>query len=163
MIFELIIGIFSTLISLLFIIETFDFPTVAADPIGLAFFPRFISCVLFISGIKLIFSSLKKSNPFVKIKLFLSFWESKYDEEIAIDARRVVFALIFSLIYPFFIQQLGFMIASIIYVFSLMKLYKANYLKSFIYSFIAGIGLHFLFLEILGGYLPEGQLITRFF
>lgn len=68
----------------------------------------------------------------------------------------MVWMIAASIIYPWLIIKLGFLIATTIYVFLLMKLFKAPLTIAGPYAVTVATGLYVVFVYILEAYVPPG-------
>lgn len=61
-----------------------------------------------------------------------------------------------SIAYPWFIVRAGFLLATLAYVFVLMKLFRSKTLMSIILSSIIAFTIYFFFIKVLQAYVPPG-------
>jgi putative tricarboxylic transport membrane protein len=163
---EWLVCILSLLVSVIFFIITFSFPQINADPGGLALFPR-VFCVFTGGGSLLLVISLLKhptSRAGVTEALgkFRAVWRKDAFDRASSLTRLTTYIFVLSVIYPAVIVLIGFLTATIAYIFFLMKLLRTKTLISLAYSVILGGGLYFIFATILEVYLPVGILFAPF-
>ena len=72
--------------------------------------------------------------------------------------QRTLYVIACSIVFPFALLELGLVIASILYIFALMKLYRTNSLISIVTSCATGIGLYVFFVVLIGVFAPPGRL-----
>jgi hypothetical protein len=159
---EWLVGILTLLVSLIFFAQTYTFPKISADPGGLALFPRFFSVLLAGGALCLIVSLLRQSQPLAPIKAsldrYLAAWRKEnFAEGATVRLTTLIFVL--CTIYPAFIVLVGFLAATILFSFVLMKLFNVKTWLSGLYSVVLGGGLYVAFAVVLEVYLPAGIVI----
>lgn len=166
MIAELIIILLSIFLGIVFMIQSFSFPSILADPGGLKLFPIVSAGLLIISGIILLMINYKKKlvdvreikekiNEFYTSIFFYHIKKEKNAEKLKI-LRRLFFIILFSFIYPWFIIRIGFLISTSVYLFSLFMVFGVKKLKGIFLAVLVSSIVYILFFKILAGYIPPG-------
>jgi len=168
MIVELIIILLSIFLGIVFIIKSFSFPSILSDPAGLKLFP-IVSAIMLISGGIILFINnyRKKLIDIGKIKekiyefyasiLYYHRHEEKKTERMKI-LRRLFFIILFSIIYPWLIVRIGFLISTTVYLFLLFMVFRVKKIKGIFLAIFVSIFIYILFFKILNGYIPSGTL-----
>ena len=168
MIAELIIIILSIFLGIVFMIKSFSFPSMLSDPAGLKLFPIVSAIMLISGGIILILNNYRKKLIDVgKIKeelyelytsiLYYHRHEEKKTERMKI-LRRLFFVIIFSIMYPWLIVRIGFLISTTVYLFLLSMVLRVKKIKGIFLAIFVSIIVYILFFKILDGYIPSGTL-----
>lgn len=171
MIAEWIISLMTFIIGVVFFITTFSFPKISIDPGGFSLFPRILSVGIVIAStlliIKLIINRKNQPNTPVEFaKTFLRSWSEDSSSEMSGTICRMTYVFIISIAYPWFIVRIGFMLATLLYVGILMRLFKTNIIACFILAGLVAFGLHLFFVKVLQAYVPEGawlDLVVEYF
>jgi hypothetical protein len=161
MIAEWIISLMTFIIGVVFFITTFSFPNVYTDPGGFSLFPRILSVGIVVASALLIAKLFKNrknqpNTPVDFVKTFLKSWSKDSTSEISGNIRRLTYVFIISIAYPWFIVRIGFMLATLLYVGILMRLFKTNIITCFVLAGLVAFGLHLFFVQVLQAYVPEG-------
>lgn len=153
MISEFVVALLSLAVSLVFLIETFSFPRVSADPGGLALFPRFFSIMTIIPATLLIFNFVQKMRK-----------QKQNAEEKPplksggkMDGRQCL-VLFLSLLFPVLLYFTGFLVASASFVFLLMKIMGSKAKGALLFSFALSGVLYYVFGVVVGLRMPMGLL-----
>ena len=160
MIAEWITSLLVLAVSIVFFILSLNFPTLSSDPAGPAFFPRIFSILAGIPALILIKRLISKRrlvsrSPSYFIKDFLNAWH-RHGGDDAEQVRRMTFVFVSAFLYPWFITRIGFLIATALYSFALMKILKAETLKSALFSTLLALFLYFGFFYFLDAYIAPG-------
>jgi len=124
-------------------------PMVKNGEIGITFFPIIVSILLYLAAIFIFISGAREENG-------LFFRLSKISKPGAI--------VIITLIYVLIFKELGYLLSSILYVFSLMFLFeeksrsKKSNLLNIVYSFIIVLLIYLLYQKLFGVRLPVGEV-----
>jgi len=167
MIAELIIILLSIFLGIVFMIQSFSFPSLLMDPGGLRLFPIISATMLISGGIILFLNNYRKKLIDVgkiKEKIYEFYTsilhyhikrEEKKTERLKI-LRRLFFIIFFSIIYPWLIMQIGFLISTTVYLFLLFIVFRVKKLKSIFLAIFVSIIVYILFFKILDGYILPG-------
>jgi hypothetical protein len=162
---EWIITILTLVISIVFFISTFSFPTMAADPGGPSFFPRVVSVITCIGAMTLLVRLITMRGFYGKlitsIRSYLAVWEQGERTDSSDLIRLTTYVLILSAVYPFLIVRVGFILATIAYIFIIMSLLKTKIYVSISYSCILAISLYYAFAKILGVVVYRGVWVEK--
>lgn len=163
MISEWIISLTTLIISIYFFILTFQFPEVSMDPGGLSFFPRILCLICGSASLVMIAKLIRnrgesENSPVKFTRYFLSAWKknikiSEYDY-----VRRMTYVFAASVIYPWLIVRIGFVLSTILYSFTLMKLFKTKTSISLFISASVAIGLFSLFCQSIGSLCSQWRM-----
>lgn len=153
MISELVVALLSLALSVVFLIETFSFPTVRADPGGLALFPRFFSVMTIIPAALLILSYFQK----VRVQKGNGDENSPTISAEKMDKRQWI-VLGLSLLFPALLSFAGFVIALVLFVFLLMKIMGGKTREALLFSFALSGVLYYVFGILVGLRMPMGIL-----
>ncbi len=161
MIAEWIIVIIALVISVVFFTITFTFPQLPGDPGGGALFPRTLCVITGIAAIFLVVQLIRRlssdtPSPLESLRKLCGLWRKGTRDEASVTARRIVYVFISSIVYPWFIVKMGFLLSTGVYVFILMKLFRTKTITSVILSSITAFGLYFFFIKVLKAYVPPG-------
>lgn len=161
MIAEWIIVIIALVISVVFFTITFTFPQLPGDPGGGALFPRILCVITGTAAIFLVVQLIRRPSsdtpsPLESLRKFCGLWRKGTGDEPSVTARRIVYVFISSIVYPWFIVKMGFLLSTGVYVFILMKLFRTKTITSVILSSITAFGLYFFFIKVLEAYVPPG-------
>ncbi len=154
-------------VSIIFFLMSVNFPSLSSDPAGPAIFPRIYCLLAGIPSLILIINMISnrkstESSPFSFFKTLIFAWQGhKGDTET--QYRKMTFVFISSFLYPWFISRIGFLIATAIYSFCVMKILKTKTLQSAIISLILSSFLYIAFFYVLEAYLPPGTWIDVVF
>ena len=162
---EWLVILIAQIVSVVFFVKTFSFPKSAADPGGLALFPRVFCIITLIAAISITVQMLKRSSSSTALlesikRLFISFKKGANDES-SISNRLTSYIFVFTILYPLLIVRAGFLMSTIAYTFVLMKLFRTNSLVSLLFSSILGIGLYLLFAQILNVFVLPGIWVEK--
>ncbi len=152
---ERAVCLITLVVSGIFFALTFGFPHLAADPAGMALFPRIAGAtaglaagVILVRG--LLRSGARSAEPGQSADAPPSFWL----EQLA--RSRVTRVIALSIVYPWFIIKGGFLIATTIYVFVLMRLFQTRAIMAVPYALTVAAGLYIVFVYVLEAYVPPG-------
>jgi hypothetical protein len=150
---------------------TFSFPHIPSDPGGMALFPRAIMAILVCSiGVFILGLSKKhvgKRGPVIPFhslgSTLMEFYKATGDSELALK-KRLIYVIILSVAYPWVILKVGFVIATMVYIIALMKLYKnTRTVTCLLYSIIVTGVVYGFFVLALDAYIPPGEWLQIFF
>ena len=124
-------------------------------------FPRILSVGIVVAStlliIKLIINRKDQPNTPVEFaKTFFRSWNKDSSNEMSGTIRRMAYVFVISIAYPWFIVRIGFVLATLLYVGILMRLFKTNIIVCFILAGLVAFGLHLFFVNVLQAYVPEG-------
>lgn len=166
MIAELIIILLSIFLGIVFVMQSFSFPSILSDPGGLKLFPIISAAMLISSGIILFMNNYRKKLIDVREikKKIYEFYTSLFyyhkDNEKKTEKlnilRRLFFIILFSIMYPWLIVRIGFLISTIVYLFLLFMVLRVKKIKSIFLAIFVSIFIYILFFKILVGYIPLG-------
>jgi hypothetical protein len=159
----------SLLICVIFFPMTFYFPHIPSDPGGMALFPRVVMAILVCSvGVFIVGLSRGhvKKTPIIQLHslgwMLKEFHKAADNSELALK-KRLVYVIILSVAYPWFISKMGFAISTLIYVIFLMKLYNTRTITCLLYSIIVTGVVYAFFIFALGAYVPPGEWLQIIF
>ena len=158
---ELAIAAISLLVSIVFFVQSLSLPQLPADPGGPSLFPRLMCFVTGIAAIILLvqlFGNREKKGEIARA--FAAFQQFGAKSEGAELARRRLYIIALSALYPFFIVRLGFLISTIVFLFVVLKVFKVKFLTAAVYSLVLGYGVYYIFAEVLRGYIPPGMWLS---
>jgi hypothetical protein len=167
MIAEWITSLLALGVSIIFFLISFNFPSLSSDPAGPAIFPRIYCLLAGIPSLILIINMIydrksAESSPVSFFKTLICAWQGhKGDTEN--QYRKMTFVFILSFVYPWSISRIGFLIATAIYSFCIMKILKTKTINSAITSLILSCLLYIGFFYVLEAYLPPGTWIDAVF
>jgi len=151
MIAEFIVAVVSLAVSLVFFVETFSFPSVSADPGGLALFPRLFSIMTAIPAIILI---ARFKNQVLSKKNTEQKKTTVAKGDILKNKTFVVFLL--TVLFPVILSFLGFLPACILFVFLLVKILGGSTKGALFFSIVLSGILFYVFGVLAGLRLPRG-------
>ena len=162
MIAEWIVSVMTLIMSIAFFVTTFSFPCLPADPAGLALFPR-ILCIIAAVFASILIGQLvartragKGSTLDFLRALGRDAWRREACGEKDAQMRRMTLVIVFSVCYPWLIIRAGFMAATAVYAFILMRLFKTRVLPSILLSIFVAVALYLFFAQLLQAYVPTG-------
>ena len=168
MIAEWIISVTALIMSVAFFVTTFSFPSLPADPGGLALFPR-ILCAIAAAFSMILIGQLyfrARSGQGTAMAFLKSFlhdaWRRGSGGEAAAQMRRMSLVIVFSILYPWLIIRAGFVIATAVYSFVLMRLFNTRALPSAVLSTFMAVALYLFFARLLEAYVPAGIWLEPF-
>lgn len=148
---EWVVCILTLLVSGVFFTLTFSFPQLAADPAGMALFPRIASgFAALAAGAIMVRRLFRPAAPDMPANEPFFIWLRQLCRE------RPTRMIALSVIYPWFIIKIGFLIATAIYVFLLMRLFQARAVIAVPYAVVVASGIYVVFVYILEAYVPPG-------
>ena len=159
MLSELIIGTSALVASITFFVISFSFPTVTADPGGLALFPRMAAILTGISSTLFLIKLAAEHRTFAPVvrtlnRFFILLLGAGTE---ARDLRRSIFVFALSATYPIAILKVGFLLASFAFSFILVLTYRGKIIAALILSLCLAIGLNVFFVSLLGVTVPSGD------
>lgn len=151
---DIISGTILLIISIIYFIATFNVRQLEIAKFGARFIPQIIALTLFLSSFIIIVLGIKKAKNWDKL---IENNEAKW------KPNRGVIGTIFMLgIYIFFLEKIGFIIMTIIYLFGQITILAnkedRNLTLTLIISIISSVTIYYLFLKIFTVILPEGIL-----
>jgi hypothetical protein len=153
---EIIVALFTLLVSTVFFLMTFSFPSVQADPGGLALFPRVFSVLTAIPAFLIVVNLrrqiLKEMFAYFKKGILLPrhFFKAK---------PFLVFSL--TLFFPIILSLTGFLPATFLFVFLIVKILDGNTRGALLLSVLMSGLLFYVFGTLVGLHLPEGVFFNR--
>ncbi|MBW1698425.1 MAG: tripartite tricarboxylate transporter TctB family protein [Deltaproteobacteria bacterium] len=158
---EWIISVLALLMGAVFFIQSFTFPRLASDPGGFSLFPRILSVGIMVASGWLIVKLLRdrKCRPYSPIEFtrkFLRAWRKGADDEPSDVIRRMSYVFVISIVYPWFIVRIGFVLATLLYTGILVRIFRTNILACFILATLVAFGLYLFYVRALEAYVPEG-------
>lgn len=146
---DLVTGIAAIFLALFIFFETRGYPPPRGTEPGPAFFPMLLAGVLIIVGCIVIYQAFtadkgKKTGIGLEAKKAI----------MTPGSRNVVVTLVATIVYIIVLGYLGFVPATLLFLFVLMATLGVPILKSFVFSFAATIFVFYLFSNILKVILP---------
>jgi hypothetical protein len=142
-------------VSSVFFALTFGFPHISADPGGMALFPRLASGAAGLAAALILARGLLQSG----VRSAEPGWSTQAPFSLRLKRvarQRTTRAIALSVVYPWFIIKIGFVIATTIYVFLLMKLFQTRAIAAVLYALTVAVGLYIVFVHVLEAYVPPG-------
>lgn len=159
---ELAITLISLIVSVVFFVISLSFPELPADPGGPALFPRLMCCVTGIMAVIYAVQLLGNRNKREEITQALaSFRQVGAQSPEGMLARRRLYVIGLSAVYPLLVVRIGFFLSTIVFLFAILKTYKVQSLRAGAYSLALGYGVYYCFAEILRAYIPTGVWLSR--
>lgn len=164
MLAEWIVVLFSLVMCVVFFFTTFTFPKIVSDPGGMALFPRIVIGILGISSLALLVTLVKRGSEYsATIKEFWEAWKRGANDEQSMLKRRLTYTIFLSMIYPWFILKIGFLVSTLLFVFLLTKLYRTKTVISVVFSIIVTGIVYGFFILALDAYVPSGEWLQSIF
>ena len=158
---EWVLAVATLLISVVFLTLTQSFPVLQADPGGTALVPRIAASATAVSALLLIVRLVRRAMQVRDAEPAASRATAAAGLELGEArrlARRTIYVVAFSIAFAFAILELGLVVATILYTFALMKLYRTSSLTSIVASCATGIGVYVFFVVLIGAFAPPGRL-----
>jgi len=131
-------------------VETLGFPQLRADPGGGALFPRIAAGLAILGSLIVLFRGLPASRHDEPV-------ESNTDFVLRLRRSSTTPTIIFSIAYPWLIMKAGFLVATTIYVFLLMRIMQVPLRAAAPYAIAVSGVLYFVFVFVLEAYVPVGD------
>ena len=155
MLAELLTMLLTLVISVVFLLETFDFPKIKADPGGAALLPQILCAILIVTSILLILQlAVRRRAAAGRVAE-----EDDARRGFSKGQRQTLFVSVLSLIYPLGILKAGFIIATFLYLLALYTIFETPLLRRLLLSCLASAAIYFLFGPILGAHIPQGEWV----
>lgn len=158
--FEWLIATLALVMSGVFFHVAGSFPRLTADPGGAALFPRIVAIFTGTMAAILIGRLVLEDPTFRTLRQTVGQWRFPRDGNGELFLRSAV-GIALSIAYPYFVIKAGFIAASVVFIMLLMTLYRVSLLVSVPFALVIGYAIYFLFNQLLGAYVPEGQWFSR--
>ena len=165
---EWLIGVSALIISIVFIINSFTFPEIVADPGGLALFPRALSVITGSAASVLIGQLIWRAygtNPLKTAWLWVYgiFYPIPDGRAKTILVRQTIYLFFLSAFFPWVILKAGFILATSLFAYSLLSIFGTGKLKNLFFSVVVTAVIYFFFVYLIGAPVSRGVWISQIF
>lgn len=132
---------------------------VGSDPGGPALFPRIVIAITLLATAITVVRLVKTSNlrlGFETAGKFMGIAPGSSDERFKY-MRRVAFVMILSLVYPWAMLKVGFVLGTALFVAILMQMFRQGFLVTGAMSFGVAFAIHYLFAGVLSVRVTPGE------
>jgi len=157
--FEWLVAIMALVMSVVFFQVARGFPRLTADPGGAALFPQVVAVFTGTMAMILIARLVLADPSFRGLRGAIAGLQLPRGESGELFLRSVA-GILLSIAYPYFVIKVGFIIASMVFVLLLMMIYRVSLLVSVPFAVVTGYAIYFVFNQLLGAFVPEGQWIS---
>jgi hypothetical protein len=153
---EIVIAAGALAMSALFFVLAGQFPKLAADPGGLALFPRIVAAVTGLASAAFFVQAVLRRAPL----LSHTFRPASLSVAGLLDGRGVAVAIFaFVLLLPFAIQALGFVAAIFVFTTLVLAVSRVKLIPLALTTVLTTVAIYIAYAIILGAVLPSGYLL----
>lgn len=160
-----IVCLFALVMSATFFWQSFSIQTIAADPAGPAIVPQILCVLTGMAALAQMLKLLLAEGGLVTISTTVKDFLAGFQGGLRgpeVDNQRVAFAIVLSALYPWAMQNIGFIIATAIMIAILSWLCQLRFWRGVAMSVITPVAIYYLFSEVLQARVPRGDLFDIF-
>lgn len=155
-----LVCVIAVALSVTFLIESFSLQTmVGSDPGGPALFPRIVIAITLLATAVTVVRLVRTSNLRLGVETaarFMGVAAGSGDERFR-SMRRVTFVMLLSLVYPWAMLKIGFILGTALFVAILMQMFRQGLVVTAAMSFGVAFAIHYLFAGVLSVRVTPGE------
>jgi hypothetical protein len=156
-----IVCLFALVMSATFFWQSFSIQTIAADPAGPAIVPQILCVLTGTAALAQMLKLLLAEGGIVALSTTVSGFFAGFRDGLRgpeVDNQRVAFAIVISALYPWAMQNIGFILATAAMIAIVSWLCQLRFWRGLAMTVITPVAIFYLFSSVLQARVPRGDL-----